>query len=82
MKSPVVKRVANGAIGAILGFAVGAIIAVNVVITAGVDQGYEASLPEIFEESIFLGIVTVAILAAGPVLGVIIAHRLQRRSAQ
>ena len=82
MKIPVVKRVANGAIGAILGFAVGAIIAVNVVITAGVDQGYEASLPEIFEESIFLGIVTVAILAAGPVLGVIIAHRLQRRSAQ
>ena len=82
MKSPAVKRVANGAIGAILGFAVGAIIAVNVVITAGVDQGYEASLPEIFEESIFLGIVTVAILAAGPVLGVIIAHRLQRRSAQ
>ena len=82
MKSPVVKRVANGAIGAILGFAVGAIIAVNVVITAGVDQGYEASLPEIFEESIFLGIVTVAILAAGPVLGVIIAYRLQRRSAR
>lgn len=82
MKSPVAKRVTNGAIGAILGFAVGAIIAVNVVITAGVDQGYEASLPEIFEESIFLGIVTVAILAAGPVLGVIIAHRLQRRSAQ
>lgn len=82
MKSPVAKRVANGAIGAILGFAVGAIIAVNVVITAGVDQGYEASLPEIFEESIFLGIVTVAILAAGPVLGVIIAHRLQRRSAR
>jgi len=82
MKSPVVKRVANGAIGAILGFAVGAIIAVNVVITAGVDQGYEASLPEIFDESIFLGIVTVAILAAGPVLGVIIAYRLQRRSAR
>ncbi len=82
MKSPVVKRVANGAIGAILGFAVGAIIAVNVVITAGVDQGYEASLPEIFEASIFLGIVTVAILAAGPVLGVIIAYRLQRRSAR
>jgi uncharacterized membrane protein len=82
MKSAALKRMANGAIGAVLGFAVGAIIAVNVVITAGVDQGYQASLAEIFEENVFLGIVTVAILAAGPVLGVIIAHRLQRRSAE
>ena len=82
MRSPAVKRIANGAIGAILGFAVGAIIAVNVVITAGVDQGYQASLPEIFDESLILGIVIVVILAAGPVLGVIIAHRLQRRSAE
>jgi uncharacterized membrane protein YccC len=81
MRSKAVKRIANGVIGAILGFAVGAIIAVNVVITAGVDQGYQASLPEIFEENVFLGIMTVLILAAGPVLGVIIAHRLQRRSA-
>ena len=82
MKSTAVKRIANGAIGAILGFAVGAIIAVNVVITAGVDQGYQASLPEIFDESLILGIVIVSILAAGPVLGVIIANRLQRRSAE
>lgn len=82
MRSPAVKRIANGAIGAIVGFAVGAIIAVNVVITAGVDQGYQASLPEIFDESLILGIVIVSILAAGPVLGVIIANRLQRRSAE
>jgi len=82
MRSQALKRIANALIGAVLGFAVGAIIAVNVVITAGVDQGYEASLSEIFEENIFLGIVTVTILAAGPVLGVITAHRLQRRSGR
>ena len=79
MRTHALKRVANALIGAVLGFVVGAIIAVNIVITAGVDQGYQASLPEIFEESIVLGTVTVAILASGPVLGVIVAHHLQNR---
>jgi hypothetical protein len=73
-------RVTDTLAGTILGFAVGAIIAVNVVITAGVDRGYEASLPEIFEENIFLGVVTVAILAAGPVVGVLIARRIRQRA--
>jgi uncharacterized membrane protein len=80
MKTSIRKRVTDIVVGAILGFAVGAIIAVNVVITAGVDRGYEASIPEIFEENTLLGVVTVAILAAGPIIGVIIARRLRRRS--
>lgn len=80
MRSSIRKRVTDIVVGAILGFAVGAIIAVNVVITAGVDRGYEASIPEIFEENTLLGVVTVAILAAGPIIGVIITRRLRRRS--
>ena len=69
-------------VGAILGLAVGAIVAVNVVITAGVDRGYQASFAEIFDESLILGIVTVAILAAGPVVGVLVARRIRKRANQ
>jgi hypothetical protein len=73
-------RLIDAVVGAILGLAVGAIIAVNVVITAGVDRGYQASFAEIFDESTFLGVVTVAILAAGPVVGVIVARRIRKRT--
>jgi hypothetical protein len=82
MKTSTKARLTDTVVGAILGLAVGAIIAVNVVITAGVDRGYQASFSEIFEESIFLGVVTVAILAAGPVVGVIAARRIRKRTNQ
>jgi len=65
----------GGAVGAIAG----AIVAVNVVITAGIDRGYEASIPEIFRENVLIGIVTVMVLAAGPVLGVVTARWSRRR---
>ena len=65
--------------GAILGFIVGAIVAVNVVITAGVDRGYEASLAEVFEESAVLGVAVLAILVAGPIVGVYAARRIRQK---
>jgi len=64
----------GGAIGAI----VGAIVAVNVVITLGIDRGYEATIPEIFRENALVGVVTVVMLASGPVLGVVAARWLRR----
>ncbi len=67
------------AAGAILGFIVGAIVAVNVVITAGVDRGYQASLAEVFEESAVLGVAVLAILVAGPIVGVYAARRIRRK---
>ena len=76
------ERITDLAVGAILGLAVGAIIAVNVVITAGVDRGYQATIPEIFDESIILGVITVAIVAAGPVVGVIVARRIRKRTGK
>ena len=82
MKTSTKARLIDTVVGAILGLAVGAIAAVNVVITAGVDRGYQASFSEIFKESIFLGVVTVAILAAGPVVGVIAARRIRKRTNQ
>ena len=67
-------------VGAVVGAIIGAIVAVNFVITIGIDRGYEASIGDVFRENVFAGIVTVAILATGPVLGAVVALR-RRRSA-
>jgi hypothetical protein len=64
-------------IGGLLGGAIGAIVAVNLIITAGV--GYDVTLAEVFEESLLLGIATVAILLSGPIVGVALRRRWRRR---
>ncbi|HSJ83150.1 MAG TPA: hypothetical protein VLA91_04965 [Acidimicrobiia bacterium] len=68
-------------VGGLVGGLVGAIAAVNFVIYTGIEQGYEASLAEVFQHNLIAGIVTVMILIAGPVLGVLTARRLRRRRA-
>jgi hypothetical protein len=73
-------RIIGTLAGAIIGLVVGGIVAVNLVIFAGVDQGYEASLPEVFETNVLLGLATVAVLIAGPIVGVIVALRIRPRS--
>lgn len=80
--SNTVRRVADTVIGAILGLVAGAIIAINLIITAGVERGYEASLIEVFEENALVAVAAVAILVVGPVVGVIIARRIRRRMEQ
>lgn len=76
------RRIAESVAGAVVGFIVGAIVAVNVIITAGVDRGYEASLTEVFDESTLLGVAVVAILVAGPIVGVVGARRIRRKMDQ
>ena len=66
-------------IGGISGGLIGAVVAVNVVIYSGIERGYEATIPEVFRESVFLGSFVVAILVAGPLAGVWIARRLRRQ---
>jgi hypothetical protein len=66
-------------VGGLVGGLVGAVAAVNFVIYTGIEQGYEASLTEVFEYSPVAGIVTVAILVAGPVLGVLAARRRRKK---
>ena len=46
-------------LGGILGGIVGAIVAVNLVIFGGIDDGYEASLPEVFTQNPSVGVATV-----------------------
>ena len=69
-------------VGGILGGVAGAIAAVNIVIFAGIEHGYEASIAEVFEESAPLGVLTVAVLVAGPILGVVIARAIRRRKVK
>jgi uncharacterized membrane protein len=78
MRANTRRWIVDGLVGGTIGAVVGAIVAVNFVITVGIDAGYEASIPEIFRENAVAGVVTVLILVAGPVLGVLIAHRLRR----
>lgn len=66
-------------VGTAWGAALGAILAVNVVIFSGVDRGYQASISEVFDHNPVVGFLTVAILAAGPVLGVVTMRRLRNR---
>lgn len=69
-------------VGGLAGGLVGAVAAVNFVIYTGIEQGYEASLVEVFQHSPIAGIVTVMILIAGPVLGVLTARRQRGKRAR
>lgn len=63
------------AVGGTTGVLVAVVIAVNFVIFIGVERGYESSIGEVFEHSLLAGITTLAILMAGPILGVLVARR-------
>jgi len=72
------RKMLRGFVGALVGAIVGAIVAVNFVIAFGPDSGYESSIPDVFRENVLVGIVTVAILVAGPMAGAIVAGRMRR----
>ena len=78
MKQSPQRRIGRLLLGAVVGFVTGAIVAVNLVITAGIDRGYESSLADVFEENTVIGVLTVAILISGPIVGVIVANRRPR----
>ena len=65
--------------GGVIGGVAGAIVAVNFVIYVGIEDGYEASIPDVFRQNVVAGIVTVAILLGGPVLGIVGARRRRGR---
>jgi len=63
-----------------VGGVVGAIAAVNVVICSGIDDGYEATLGEVFDQSPAVRVVAVALALLGPLAGIVVArcHRNRR----
>lgn len=65
-------------VGGVLGGVVGAIVAVNFVIYVGIDEGYEASIGQVFDQNALAGIVTIAVLTACPIIGIYAARRIRR----
>jgi len=65
----------DAVIGGILGGIIGAVAAVNVVIFSGIEQGYEATLGEVFGRSIWLGVIVVSILISGPLTGIAVLRK-------
>lgn len=65
-------------VGGLLGGLAGAIVAVNVVIYTGIEDGYEASLADVFAQNTLVGLLTVGLLLAGPIVGVTMARRRRR----
>jgi len=74
--------VADTVLGGILGGVAGAIVAVNFVIYVGIEDGYEASIPDVFRQNPVAGVVTVMILITGPVLGIVFARRLRQKRSR
>jgi hypothetical protein len=66
-------------VGGLLGGVGGAIVAVNLVIFSGMSRGYETTVPQIFDENLAVGVIVIAVLAAGPVVGILLTRRLRRR---
>ena len=66
-------------VGGITGGIVGAIVAVNVVIYSGIDDGYEATLGDVFDQYPIVGVIVVAILLFGPLVGIGVARFLRSR---
>ena len=67
-------------LGVIIGGVVGAIAAINFVIYVGIDDGYEASIAEVFRQNTLAGVVTVALFVLGPVLGVFSARWMRHKT--
>jgi hypothetical protein len=66
-------------LGGLLGGLVGGVVAVNLVIFSGMDRGYESSLVDVFRQNPVVGVITVAVLIAGPIAGVVVARRLRNK---
>lgn len=66
-------------VGGLAGGAAGAVLAVNLVIFSGIEPGYQASIPEVFEQNFLIGVLTLILLIGGPVAGVVIARRLRSK---
>ena len=65
--------------GGLLGAITGAVVALNVMIFSGAEEGYETSIAELFRQNVAVGVVVVLILLAGPVVGIVVARRQRRR---
>ena len=79
------RALANATLYALAGLGglfVAVIIILNLHIVVGLEEGYAASPVEVFESSVLVALVDVALLVAGPVLGILAASRLRLRDSR
>ena len=69
-------------VGGLVGGLVGVVVAINIMIYFGTDDGYEATLVEVFQQDALTGIAALVAVVAGPVVGVFIARRMRRKTTQ
>lgn len=60
-----------------IGGLVGLVVAVNVVIYSGIEEGYEADLADVFGQRPIVGLLVLSILVVAPVVGVLAARRIR-----
>ena len=77
-----VMTMALSVLATLSGFVVAVIVILNLHILVGLKNGYAASPADVFEWSVLLGVVDIALLVAGPVLGIVAASRLRRRDSR
>ena len=77
-----VMRMALSVLAALGGFVVAVIVILNLHIFVGLKDGYAASPADVFEWSVLLGVVDIALLVAGPVLGIVAASRFRSRDSR
>jgi uncharacterized membrane protein len=66
------------AIGTVIGAVVGMIAAVNLVIFVGIEEGYEASIGDVFRQNAAAGVATIVLVVFGPVVGGLLGRRRLR----
>ena len=71
----------RGLLGAIAGYVVALVVAVNVAIFGGAEQGYETPITELMRSRPLLAVVVIVLLIAGPVIGAWIVVRSPGRSS-
>jgi len=73
---------ALSAVAALGGFVVAVIAILNLHILVGLEAGYAASPADVFTWSVLLGMVDIALLVAGPTLGVVAVSRFRRQDSR
>ncbi len=79
MKRQRVFGLLSTSVGIVVGAAIGGVIAVNLVIFSGIDSGYESSIGDVFAHSPVTGLIAVAVLTSGPIVGGFFAWRWAAR---
>lgn len=67
-------------LGAVIGGIVGAVLAVNILIFAGVEGGYEASLSDALDQRPVAAITALVVLVLSPLVGAFVAVERTRSS--